>query len=403
MKIFYFSTALSDEIYNEIVKNSKVFKPTFSGVGFDRNVAIGLSNYAEVKGISFYPIPSYPKYNKIIQKKNKFSKKNFDCIVPEIFNLPIIKEFSYYYQVLNYVKKNYSFKEENIIIVSGLYRCLLRPARYLKRKYKLKVYAIVPDLPELMITYRKDYSSFRKFLNEIDVKKSQKYRDCVDGFIFLSKYMNIPVNKLNKPVIVVDGLTDIASFPEIYNKRKEKIILYAGKVSSTFGVDKLVNAFIKANLDNNIKLFICGDGDYSHDLEQIAKKNSSIEYLGILSHKEVLELEVQASLLVDPRPSDMEIVKMSFPSKIIEYMASGTPVLTTNLPCFSDEYRKYQFRIDDESIEGIAKALTKIFKISPNELKKRGEEAKKFIIENKTMQKQCEKIIEFISRLEENE
>ena len=41
LHIYYFSTALSDEIYDGIVRESKRFKPTFSGVGFDRNVALG--------------------------------------------------------------------------------------------------------------------------------------------------------------------------------------------------------------------------------------------------------------------------------------------------------------------------------------------------------------------------
>lgn len=41
LHIYYFSTALSDEIYDGIVRESKRFKPTFSGVGFDRNVAFG--------------------------------------------------------------------------------------------------------------------------------------------------------------------------------------------------------------------------------------------------------------------------------------------------------------------------------------------------------------------------
>ena len=34
LHIYYFSTALSDEIYDGIVRESKRFKPTFSGVGF---------------------------------------------------------------------------------------------------------------------------------------------------------------------------------------------------------------------------------------------------------------------------------------------------------------------------------------------------------------------------------
>ena len=111
-------------------------------------------------------------------------------------------------------------------------------------------------------------------------------------------------------------------------------------------------------------------------------------------------MEVQASLLVDPRPSNIEIVKMSFPSKIIEYMASGTPVLTTNLPCFSEEYREYQYRIDDESVDGIKIALEDVFSLSDLERNTKGKNAKQFIMENKTMEKQCETIMTFLNQIE---
>ena len=404
MQIYYFSTALSDEIYNEIVKKSKKYKPTFSGVGFDRNVAVGLSEFANIQGVSYYPIPSYPKYNRMMEKSTSFSQGGFKCFVPGVFDLPILKEFSYFFRTIKYVKKNLDLSYNNVIVISGLYRCLLRPAKYLKKKYGIKVCAIVPDLLELMITYRKDYSGFRQFLNKIDVKKSQEYRDCVDAFVFLSKYMNEPVNKNNMPAVIVDGLTDIVAFPaKEENTTSDRIILYAGKVSSTFGVDKLVNAFLQAHLDQDVKLHICGDGDYAPNLREIANEHDNIVFHGSVSHDEVLRLEISATLLVDPRPSNMEIVKMSFPSKIIEYMASGTPVLTTNLPCFSDEYRHYQFRIDEESEEGMVDALQTVFNLSREELNEKGINARKFILENKTISKQCKKIMDLINGLGDNE
>lgn len=400
MQIYYFSTALSDDIYNSIVKDCNSFKPTFSGVGFDRNVAVGLSNYADVQGVSLYPIPSWPKYKRLLKESEQFQIGNFKCFIPSMIDLPVLKEFSYYLRTKRFIEKHMNESKNTIIVISGLYRSLLRPAQYLKKKYGLKVCAIVPDLPELMITYRKDYSKLRRFLNKLDVKKSQRYRACVDGFIFLSKYMDEQVNQKEKPVVIVDGLTDIASFPNRDDTETKNFVLYAGKVSSTFGVDKLVEAFLQSNLCDSVQLYICGDGDYAGELKKIVAENSSIHYFGSVPHHKVLQMEVQASLLVDPRPSNMEIVKMSFPSKIIEYMASGTPVLTTNLPCFSEEYREYQYRIDDESVDGIKIALENVFSLSDLERNTKGKNAKQFIMENKTMEKQCETIMTFLKQIE---
>lgn len=148
-----------------------------------------------------------------------------------------------------------------------------------------------------------------------------------------------------------------------------------------------------------MNLVLCGDGDYADALRSIAGEHYNIQFLGTVPHEKVLSLEMEADLLVDPRPSDMEVVKMSFPSKIIEYMASGTPVLTTNLPCFSEDYKKYQYRIEDESVSGIQKTLIHIFSIPEQERSAMGAAAQEFIYQNKTLKKQCEEIMKLVDEV----
>ncbi len=396
LHLYYFSTALSDDIYDEIVRESKRFKPTFSGVGFDRNVALGLSEQVQVTGISLYPIPSYPKFNKLIKEENSYTIEKFSCKVPAMISLPIIKEYSYGIAAYKGVRRMMRDDEENVILISGLYRSLIRPAKWLKRKYGLPIIAIVPDLPELMISYRNDYSKFRSILNSIDMKRSMEFRDAVDGFVVLSEYMNPIVNRRNRPWTILDGLCDLSAIDQVTAEDVcERFILYAGKISSTFGVDKLVEGFLNAKLDG-IKLVLCGDGDFAPVLRDISSKYPQITYKGVVTHDTVLALEKAATLLVDPRPVESEIAKMSFPSKIIEYMASGTPVLVSNIPSFAPEYREYQYRIDEVSAKGIEFALRDVFGNTEDALHEKGKAARQFILENKTVQKQCAKVIDLI-------
>ena len=400
MQVFYFSTALSDKIYDEVVSNCKRFKPTYSGVGFDRNVAVGLSEIVEITGVSLYPIPSFPKYSRVLQHSRSYSEGAFKCYVPSIASLPIIKEFFFAFNAYRYVKKNRRPNEKNIILISGLYRSLLRPASWLKKRFGLPIVAIVPDLPELMITYRKDYSGLRSYLNKIDLKRSMNFRKHVDGFVELSKYMEPFANETHKPFVIMDGLCNLQVLDEVdvHNNENGRYILYAGKVSKTFGVDKLVEAFLKANV-SDCKLVICGDGDYARELRQIVQNNDKILFLGVKTHKEVVALEKCATLLVEPRPSDTEIAKMSFPSKIIEYMASGTPVLVTNIPSFGEEYKAYQYRINDESVVGIAGSIIDTLSLPSDELQRKGTAAKEFVMENKTIQHQCEKVLKLMEKV----
>ena len=396
MKLFFLSTALTDDIYQHICSNCRKFKPTFSGVGFDRNTAVGLSEHISVEPISYYPVPSYPKYGKIVVPSANFHLGSLAGYVPGMINMPVIKELCYCIDTVRRIHKNR--EPENVIVISGLYRCLLRPARILKRRYGIKIYAIVPDIPELMRTYRNDYSCIRMLLNKLDVAHSKQFRSCVDGFIVLSEYMVPIVAPDGRPWIQIDGMCDLRkileSTPQNENT-KETFLLYAGKISAKFGVDRLIKGFQTANIPG-CKLYLCGDGDLNHEVSRISAQDNRIRFLGLVPHDKVLELESRASLLVEPRPSNDPLTKFSFPSKILEYMASGTPVLTTNLPCLSEEYRMYQYRIEDESVEGISRAILATMGISREEREALGSAARSFISEHRTIQVQAARIAAFI-------
>jgi len=91
-------------------------------------------------------------------------------------------------------------------------------------------------------------------------------------------------------------------------------------------------------------------------------------------------------------------VKYSFPSKTMEYMASGTPVLTTVLPGMPKEYHPYVFLLEDETADGIADMLTKVLAHSDEELFQKGNEARTFVLEQKNNVIQARKILEMLGK-----
>lgn len=97
---------------------------------------------------------------------------------------------------------------------------------------------------------------------------------------------------------------------------------------------------------------------------------------------------MKAALLVNPRPIKPEYTKYSFPSKNMEYMVSGTPLMTTKLPGIPKEYYPYIYLLEDESPEGIARRLNEILNISMIERNEKAKEARKFVIKkNQTLYK----------------
>ena len=100
-----------------------------------------------------------------------------------------------------------------------------------------------------------------------------------------------------------------------------------------------------------------------------------------------------ATLLVNPRPTGEEYVKYSFPSKTMEYMSTGTPVLTTVLPGMPREYYPYVYLLEDETADGIAAKLREIFALTDEALFQKGCAAREFVLKEKNNVRQAGRIL----------
>ena len=215
------------------------------------------------------------------------------------------------------------------------------------------------------------------------------------GYVVLTEQMKERLSS-KKPAIVLEGHVDskmLQSENTLDGKYKKKVCLYAGALQKKYGVEKLVKAFLAAD-DSNAELHLYGDGDYVDELKK--QEYNSVKYLGVAPNDEIIAEELKATILLNPRPSDAEFTKYSFPSKNMEYMASGTPLLTTKLPGMPKEYLEYVYLFDDESTEGMSRTLREVLLKPRKELHQKGRAAKKFILENKTEIIQARKILDFV-------
>ncbi len=255
---------------------------------------------------------------------------------------------------------------------------------------RIPVIIVVTDLPDML--------GENKLLAGIN----NKLFNMADGFVFLTEQMNEKINRRNVPYIVLEGHVD-SELPPINSNEKyeqlsgKKVIIYAGSIQKLYGIPNLVEGFLKANIpDAELRVF--GNGDYRDELVEIAKNNENVKYMGICDNKEVVSQEQRAMLLVNPRPTHPEYTKYSFPSKNMEYMVSGTPLLTTKLPGMPKEYYPYIYLAKDETVEGLCETLTNICGKELEERNAMGNKARMFVMEHKTNVKQAKKLICFIKQ-----
>ena len=261
-----------------------------------------------------------------------------------------------------------------------------------QRHPNLKICLIVPDLPIYM-----NCNKYYKLLG-FQKKDIQIINSCLHSFdyaVVLAEPMIHQLQIEDKPYSVVEGIYSEVSINTNVRKLSSKTIMYAGGIQTRYGVFDLVEAFHRIK-SSEYRLILCGPCLEMEKLNLYLSKDDRIDYRGMLSTLEVRKLQKSVSLLVNPRHSTEEFTKYSFPSKTLEYMASGTPVLMSNLPSMPDEYKQYLYLFDDESIDGMKKMIERICSLDSLALNAKGCAAREFILNNKNSAVQVRKIIDLI-------
>ena len=92
-------------------------------------------------------------------------------------------------------------------------------------------------------------------------------------------------------------------------------------------------------------------------------------------------------------------MEFTYEPKLIEYMMSGTPVLTTELSGIPKDYYNYVYSMKNANIETIVNSINDIMCKDAQELEKKASAAREYILSNKNYKTQCLKILEMLGRI----
>lgn len=255
---------------------------------------------------------------------------------------------------------------QKLILVYSAHTPFLKAAIHAKKKDKrIRVCLMVPDLPEYM-----NLSTHRGVLYDVakkfDIASMTRLMNQVDSFVVLTEQMKerLPVGE--KPCKVAEGIISAIPEPVSVSTEQEQYIVYTGKLDEAFGVKALVDAMAQLP-DSDLRLVLCGQGDsYDYAVAQ-AQKDSRILALGQVSPAEAAQWQKKAAVLVNPRGNVGEYTKYSFPSKNVEYLLSGKPVVAYMLDGMPRCYRDfiYEIEADRVPVEAIAEAVHRAIQDEP--------------------------------------
>ena len=342
MKILFLCGLFQQENAQEVIDASKV------GVDFAANIFQQkiLSGFRErgdsVTVISAPFIGSYP---------NRSTKPFFGGFSKETTNIRYVN-FCNVWGIRN-LSRAKSLKKacedflseddpQKLVVVYSAHTPFLETAYYIKKRdSRAKICVVIPDLPQYMNLSSKIGFLYRK-AKAYDIKKINHYLRFVDLYVLLTEWMREKLPMNNKKYFVVEGIVEKneLTLTPYHLDDGLKYIVYTGTLNERYGIKILVDSFMK-NDRSDYRLVICGRGDSEDYIFAQAKKDSRILFLGQVTPEQAKMWMRKADVLVNPRQNNEEYTKYSFPSKTIEYLLSGNPLVCYKLDGIPEIYSDF--------------------------------------------------------------
>ena len=387
---------LKDE-YKKLTKRTMVDASN----AFQFHIIEGLHNHIpNLEVVNVLPVYSFPRYCKklFIKSTTCDSILGVNTKTVAFFNLVYFRRNSMknaiYKAVKSWIEK--SSDNRNIIFYTMELHIVEALAKLKKEYSDLKVCSIVADLPNM------SNLSNRKLLvtlnNLFFGRKSYNYKNQIDCYCFITEKM-ADYLQVNKPFCVIEGIATVTEYKKI-KENTQKIITYAGTLNKRFGVLNLVEAFRRIQ-NQNYKLIICGLGDGEEEIIHAAEEDKRIEFLGQIDRADLLNILKKSTLLVNPRQNIEEFTKYSFPSKNLEYLSMGRPVVAYKLDGIPSEYDELFFYVNDNTIDSLKNKIIEVCEKNIDELNNDSESKRRYVMECKNSIAQTKKIVDLLTNIRE--
>jgi len=213
-------------------------------------------------------------------------------------------------------------------------------------------------------------------------------------------------NGLNaEKISVIADAVDISEFDIAINKiesreklglpQDKKLAIYTGHLYEWKGTGILARA-TKFLPENFLVVFVGGTEKDIGEFKKIYENEPKIKIIGHESHEKIPMYLRAADVLVVPNTAKDTVSRLyTSPMKVFEYMASGTPIVASDLPSIREVLNESNaFLVASDDPEALSKGITQAISA---EGQSRATQAR-LDVENYSWQKRAEKIIGFCKK-----
>lgn len=341
MNVLLFTSAMIDQDFADYQNEAKI-KPNPSNQNFYSKLIKALALYNKVAVISLRPFVSGMFYKTSLPEEEKeYGNVKFYYVKVDVSKK--YKLFNEKVEIIKCAQKAIEdFRSHNFICVTDTLRPnLVKAAKRISEMYVRKVVGMLTDNPNNLSNVSTTY-----------IKTIKKAVIKLDGYLALTSKL-VDVFDPEKPSYIFEGL----AHDEEYFKKNPLYDYYffAGSLYERYGVKNMVEAFHKSSV--KAKLVIAGSGPLADYVNKMSIEDYRILYLTQLSKDKIIGYEKNALININPRPLNNEVDSESVPSKLIEYLASGVPTMSTKYPKFYSVFRDNVYWIENNDVNSIKDAL----------------------------------------------
>jgi len=276
------------------------------------------------------------------------------------------------------------FMSNDFVIITDTLRLnLLKAAKKIAKVYDAKIVGMLTDNPY-------NLSSGGTFYKKYLIQQASD----LDGYLALTNGL-LSVFNDSKPSYVFEGLVS-----EENEGKKDPIFNYfffGGSLYEKYGVKTLVDAFHQSNIRS--KLVIAGAGPLDKYIEELSRNDYRILYLSQLNKEKYIAYLRNSIANINPRPLDTKLDNESVPSKLLEYLSIGTPVISTKYPKLYSTFKDDVHWIDGNTIDAVKIALESYDISNQEEHLKKAATARRKVFEFYGLNVQGESITHFLSEI----
>jgi len=347
----------------------------------NRNIPVSLSRWGETEGM-IYHYTTFSPY-----RSKNFIVRNTEKVIGVLNEILFIIKL----KITGQLKAALLYLPNNSFGGLVYYRFLS----------KLLCFPIVLNQTE----YFSGFDEKKKYLKRASDKYFDKYSYYfADGYLLISDYIRLKVffGRKEKPFVKVPPLVDVELFSNL-SKEKHQTFVFCASTAYLEVIFFAIDAFEKVeNLSYRLILIVNGDQLVINKLMQRIKISekaalidlfSNLKYLDLLSH-----YYNAAALLIPLRPTIQDSAR--FPQKISEYLASGNPIITTNIGEVKNYFidRENALIAEEYNVELFAQKMNFVIN-NPKEAEKIGLLGKKIAMKLFHYRSYSDKLLELFNKI----